>query len=143
MQDLVQFSTDNWILVSGFIASGLAVIFYELKLKAQGISSVTTSVAVQLINSGFRVVDVRESEKYAGGHIIDADNVPEAELLAKPDRISKLKKGAVLVCDHGSHSASCAAKLRKQGVEKVFSLKGGLHAWRQENLPVVSDSEGE
>lgn len=141
MQDLVQFSTDNWILVSGFIASGLAVIFYELKLKSQSIGSVTTAAAVQLINGGFRVIDVRESAKYTGGHIIDADNIPEAELLEKPDKLSKLKKGALLVCEHGNLSSACAAKLRKQGIEKVFSLKGGLHAWKQENLPVVSEGE--
>jgi rhodanese-related sulfurtransferase len=46
----------------------------------------------------------------------------------------------LLVCDSGARSAALVAQLRKQGLENVFSLKGGLAAWQQENLPVVSDT---
>jgi rhodanese-related sulfurtransferase len=51
----------------------------------------------------------------------------------------------LLVCDNGARSAECAAKLRKDGIENVYSLKGGVSAWQQENLPIVrdgSDSKG-
>jgi rhodanese-related sulfurtransferase len=140
MQDLVQFSNDNWILVSGFVASGLAVIFYELRLKTQSIGNVSTAMAVQLINNGSTVVDIRDAEQFAGGHIIDAENIPEADLRATPGALSKHTQGTLLVCDQGARSGACAAQLRKDGIEKVFSIKGGVQAWRQENLPTVSDA---
>ena len=142
MQDLVQFTNDNWILVSGFVASGLAVIFYELRLKTQGLGSVSTAMAVRLINGGSTVVEIRDAEQFAGGHIIDSENIPETDLLATPAALSKHAQGTLLVCDQGARSSACAAQLRKDGIEKVFSIKGGVQAWQQENLPVVSDASG-
>jgi rhodanese-related sulfurtransferase len=138
MQDFIQFTNDNMLLVAAFAASGLAVIFYELKLKTQSVGSVSSSVAIQLINSGYTVVDIRDTEKYANGHILDAKHIPEAELAAEPAKLTPNKKGTLLVCDHGARSGACAAKLRKDGLDNVFSIKGGTHAWIQDNLPVVS-----
>lgn len=137
MDQLVEFSSNNIWLVAGLVAAGLAAIFNELRIKAQGISAVSPAMAVQLINKGAQVVDVRSSDQFATGHIVDARNIPEQELLASDD--GKLKQKTVLVvCDSGTSSSRCAAGLRKAGQEQVFSLKGGLAAWRQENLPVVS-----
>ena len=62
---------------------------------------------------------------------------------SRPDDGLKLKKDrpVLLVCDNGARSGRAAGNLRKKGFEQVFSLKGGLQSWRQENLPVVSTSE--
>jgi rhodanese-related sulfurtransferase len=142
MLEIIQFTTDNPWLVSGLIASALAVIFYELRLKARDIGSVSTSVAVRLINDGSAVVDVRDAEKFSSGHIVDSRNIPANDLLQSPDKLKAGKKGTVLVCDTGARSAELVAKLRKEGQENIFSIKGGLAAWQQENLPVVRDGTG-
>ena len=126
MQDLVEFTNQNLLLVTGFVASGLAVIFYELRLKTRSIGAVSTAVAVQLINKGSTVVDIRDADKFAAGHIIDARNVPQDELTANPDQLSKNKHGTLLVCDTGANSSLCAAQLRKDGIENVFSISGGV-----------------
>jgi rhodanese-related sulfurtransferase len=139
MQELVEFSTANPWLVSGLVASALAVIFYELKLKARDIGSLSIPLAVRMINEGSRVVDVRANDQFATGHIVDAQNIPLEELRSNPDRLQKLKKGALLICDTGVKSAELTAELRKNGLENVFSIKGGLMAWQQDNLPVVKD----
>ena len=142
MQGLVEFTTANPWLMSGLIASGLAVIFYELRLKARGIGSVSPAMAVQLINQGAVVVDIRDGNAYANGHITDARNIPDAELAADPEKLPvKGDKKALLVCDTGGKSAERTAGLRKAGKENVFSLKGGLSAWQQENLPLISGSK--
>jgi rhodanese-related sulfurtransferase len=140
MQDLAEFATANPWLVSGLIASGLAVLFYELRQKARDIGSLNTAMAVRLINDGSKVVDVRAADRFAAGHILDAENIPEKDLLDNPDKLKNRKKNTLLVCDTGNRSAEAAAALRKAGLETVFSLKGGLAAWQQENLPVVRDS---
>jgi rhodanese-related sulfurtransferase len=139
MQELVDFSNQNPWLVSGLVASALAVIFYELRLQSRNIGNLSTSMAIRVINDGSAVVDVRSADQFASGHIVDARNIPAPELLASADTLSKHKKGTVLVCDNGARSAECAAKLRKDGIESVYSLKGGVLAWQQENLPIVSD----
>jgi rhodanese-related sulfurtransferase len=141
MQELAEFTSANPWLAAGLVASALAVIFYELRLKARDIGSLGTAVAVRMINNGSVVVDARSPENYAAGHIVDARNITETELLDQPDNLGK-KKSALLVCDNGQRSSELVAKLRKGGLENIFSLKGGLAAWQQENLPVVRDSAG-
>ncbi len=140
MQELAEFTSQNALLVSGLIASALAVIFYELKLKTSSIGSLSTAMAVRLINNGSVIVDVRVADQFAGGHIVNARNTPEADLLKSPSILDKNKKGTLLVCENGTRSASCAARLRKDGIENIFSLKGGVSAWQKENLPIVSNN---
>ena len=139
MQEFAQFASANLFLVTGLVASGLAVLFYELRLKARDIGSLSVAMAVRLINDGSTVVDIRPTQSFTAGHIVDAQNIPEAELLKNPAVLEGNKKGTLLVCDTGSRSADAAARLRKSGAENVFCLKGGLAAWQQENLPVVRD----
>ena len=139
MQELIEFTSANPWLISGLIASGLAVVFYELREKARDIGSLNTALAVRLINDGSKVIDLRPADSFATGHIVDAQNIPEKDLLENPDKLKKHKKSTLLVCDTGSRSAEAAASLRKEGIENVFSMKGGLAAWQQENLPVVRD----
>ena len=139
MQDLIEFTSANPWLISGVIASGLAVVFYELREKARDIGSLSTALAVRLINDGSKVIDLRAADSFATGHIVDAQNIPEKDLLENPDKLKKHKKSTLLVCDTGNRSAEAAASLRKEGIENVFSMKGGLAAWQQENLPVVRD----
>ena len=126
-------------MVTSLIALTLAVIFNELRLKTQGLGSVPASMAVKLINQGATVLDIREQEKFAKGHIVDSRNIGESELRDSELEKLKKKKAVLLVCDNGLKSAKCAADLRKGGFESVFSLKGGIMSWQQENLPVTAD----
>jgi rhodanese-related sulfurtransferase len=138
MQELIEFTTNNALLVTGLIASALGVSFYELKLKARNIGSLSTAMAIKLINNGSTVIDVREAEKFSSGHIVDASNIPEKDLLQTPDVLKKHKKGTLLVCDNGVRSSEVAAELRKGGIENVYCIQGGVVAWQQDNLPVIS-----
>jgi rhodanese-related sulfurtransferase len=138
MQDIIEFTNQNIWLVSGLVASGLAVIFYELRTKARSIGSLSTALAVKAINNGTAVVDVRPTEQFSSGHIVAARNIPADSLGDSKDKLAANKNGTVLVCDNGQRSAECAAMLRKQGLDNVFSLKGGILAWQQENLPLVA-----
>lgn len=139
MGEIVEFANGHPVLAAAVVASLLAVIFYELRLRAQAVTSVSVPMAVQLMNRGAHMVDVRQPEDFAAGHIVNARNVPLAELEAAPDK--RLKKSAkrtyVTVCNDGALAGKAANALRKAGFERVFSLKGGLAAWRAENLPTV------
>lgn len=140
MQELIEFASNNALLVTGLIASGLAAIFYELRIKARNIASIGTSVAVRMINEGSKVIDVRTAELFAGGHIVDARNIAQADLLNDASAVQNQKKNIILVCDNGTQSGECITRLRKDGHEQVYNLRGGLEEWRKENLPLISDS---
>jgi len=143
MQEFAEFTSANPWLVSGLFASGLAVLFYELRMKARNIGSVSTPMAVQLINKGCRVIDVRDAAKFAAGHIVDAKNIPESEFSGSSATQIKTGKTTLLVCDAGDRSGELAGRLRKDGSENVYSIAGGLDAWQRDNLPVVSDKKAQ
>ena len=55
------------------------------------------------------------------------------------DKLAKLRnKPVVAVCDAGVTSSRAVNKLRNSGFESVYNLKGGMSAWGQAGLPVVS-----
>ena len=138
MQDLVEFANNNVLLTTGLMASALAVIFYELKVKARNVASLGIPMAVRMMNDGGNIVDVRPADRYLDGHIVDARNIPSEELLKDPGRLASHEGNVLLICDTGSKSAECATHLRKQGNENIFNVRGGLEEWRRENLPLVS-----
>jgi rhodanese-related sulfurtransferase len=138
MGQLAEFASNHPFLVLGLIGTWGGVLFYELRLKSLGLTQVTVANAVQLINRGAVVVDVRDPQAFQAGHIVNARNVPLAQLSDEKGPLKKAKGKVVLtVCDTGSVSAKAADQLRRAGHEKVFSIKGGLGTWRTENQPLV------
>ena len=65
-------------------------------------------------------------------------NLPGDQIAADPKAIERLAaKTVVLYCGDGATTAAAQRTLAKAGAKDVFSLRGGLAAWTQENLPVV------
>jgi rhodanese-related sulfurtransferase len=140
MDRILEFTNAHPLLVTGTVLMALAVIFYELRLRTRGLVAVGTAQAVQLINDGARVVDVREQDRYEAGHIVGSVRItPEA---LDSDKRLKKNRPVIVVCDTGVNSGRCSEQLRRAGFEKVYSLRGGLGAWQQENLPLVSTGKG-
>jgi rhodanese-related sulfurtransferase len=138
MAQLVEFTGNHVLLITGLFASLLAVMFYELRMRAQGVTHVSAADAVRLINKGALVIDVRKPEEFGAGHIVNARNVPLERVQKDDDAISKNKSKILLaVCADGASSGRAAGALRKAGYENAFSLKGGLSGWRADNLPLV------
>lgn len=136
MEQLSEFVINHWLLVTAFCAvSGLLIA--NLLSAGNGIS---TQEAVMLMNRNSAVVvDIRSAEDFAKGHIIAALNIPQAELKQAAEKLRKHQGKPVLVCcASGSTSANAARQLRAAGVDDARPIRGGLAAWRNENLPVAS-----
>ncbi|RMF98469.1 MAG: rhodanese-like domain-containing protein [Gammaproteobacteria bacterium] len=138
MARLIEFTNNHPLLVAGTVLMALAVIFYELRQRGRGLFELSPAQAVLLINKGAKVCDLREQDAWAKGHIVDAERVDAERLDEIAQRQAKKKRALLLVCDNGITSAREAERLRKQGHEQVFSLRGGMTAWLRDNLPVVS-----
>ncbi|MEE8526935.1 MAG: rhodanese-like domain-containing protein [Gammaproteobacteria bacterium] len=127
------------MLVGALVFSFFLLVFTELQRKARGLTNVEPQDAVKLINSDAVVIDLRNAEAFARGHIVNAKNIPFDELQANKDKIAKYaKKAIVAVCDGGMTSGKVVDSLRKSGIENVYGLKGGINAWTQANLPLVT-----
>lgn len=139
MEQFSEFAGNHTLLVLALMISLFVLIFSELRRKASGLVAVDPTEAVTLINNDAMVVDLRGAESFAVGHIVNAKNIPMDELDAKQDQISGFKnKPVVAVCQAGVTSTKAVDKLRKSGFESVYGLKGGMTAWSQAGLPVVT-----
>ncbi|MDX1561739.1 MAG: rhodanese-like domain-containing protein [Gammaproteobacteria bacterium] len=138
MGEIIAFANDHPYLASLVVAFTLGVLAYEIRLKGRGLVQVSTNMAVQLINKGATIIDVRPSEAYMNGHIVNAKNIPLDRIVNDPAVVKKSKNKILLtVDDNGSIASRAAEALRKAGYEAVYSLQGGLNAWRTDNLPLV------
>jgi rhodanese-related sulfurtransferase len=139
METYLEFTTNHPILVTALLVSFFALVFSELRRKAQGITNLEPQAAVGLINSDAVIIDLRSPESFARGHIVNAKNIPFADLDANQEKIGRFKSKPILaVCDAGISSNKAVDKLRKSGIESVYGLKGGIAAWTQANLPLVT-----
>lgn len=137
MEQILQFTGNHPLLVTALMISFFVLVFSELRRKASGIVAVGPSEAVALINSEAAIVDLRSAEAFGRGHIVNAKNIPFDELSAKKDSLVS-SKPVIAVCDSGINSTKAAALLRQSGFESAYSLKGGMNAWGQAGLPVVT-----
>jgi rhodanese-related sulfurtransferase len=139
MDRIFEFAGNHTLLVFALVASFLLVIFTELRRKAGGMLAVAPTEAVKLINNDAIVLDLRSAESFSRGHIVGARNVPMDELDGHMEKLAKFRnKPVVAVCDAGVTSTRAVNTLRKSGFESVYNLKGGMAAWGQSGLPVVS-----
>lgn len=138
MNRFFEYTTNHPFLVAAAAILAVLTVVIEMRQRARGGSSIGTADAVRLANSGALVVDVRDSKDYEAGHIIEARHIPAAEVASRAESLKKFKEKPVIVyCDAGSASAGAARQLRAAGFNKVVTLSGGLHSWRQDNLPLV------
>ncbi len=140
MQEFTQFVVQHWALWLALVVLLALIIRHETSSQAGGVRFLSPQQVTQYINhENGVVVDIREKEAFSSGHILNAMHIPFSELDAKLKKLQKYKsKPIILACATGQQVARFGARLRKEGFEKVFSLKGGIQAWRKESMPLVS-----
>lgn len=139
MDKFLEFAANHTLLVVALLVSFFVLVFSELRRKASGLINIDPPEAVTLINNDAMVIDLRNVESFSRGHIVNAKNIPFDEFDAQIEKIAKFKgKPIVAVCDAGSSSNKAVDSLRKSGFESVYGLKGGMTAWTQAGLPVVT-----
>lgn len=139
MENFFEFAGNHMLLVAALMISFFVLVFSELRRKAGGLIAIEPTAAVKLINSDAMIIDLRNAETYSNGHIVNAKNIPYDEFDVSHDKIAKLKnKSIVTVCDRGITSNKATVALRKSGFDSVYGLKGGMSAWTQAGLPVVT-----
>ena len=136
----MKFLTQNLLLIGLALGSGLMLIWPMLKRGAgAGVAQASPTEAVLLINrANALVLDVRDDQEFAGGHIADAKHIPAAQLEARINELRRYKDRPLIInCQGGVRSAKACDLLRKHEFSKVYNLQGGLNAWIQAKLPVV------
>lgn len=138
MQDLIEFTQQNVLLVGAFLGLLTVLIVSELKRMTRNYQEVSTSDAVRLMNDeDALVLDVRESKDIKAGVLSGAKNIPLKDLAKRITELTKYKDQQVLVyCDIGMKSGQACQQLNKSGFANVQMLRGGASAWVSDNLPL-------
>ena len=140
MSQLMFYVSRHYWLVGFALAAAIAVLVNELRLRAGNAGGVSPQDAVRLMNQGATVLDLRPEAEFAAGHVRGARHLPMAKLAEASETFKRLKDRNIIVyCEKGSTAAGAIRKLSAQGFSKLVSLRGGIAAWRAENLPLVRD----
>ncbi len=107
------------------------------QVKSQ-IEEVDPSEVAELMHEGVAIIDVRETDEYAAGHLPGAKHVPRSYLETRiegvvPDRSTQV----ILYCASGNRSAYGARTLTDElGYEHVRSMTGGITLWKDRGYEV-------
>ncbi len=138
MQDISLFIHQHSQLSLAFIVVFILLTIIEFIRAKRGTNQLSAAEATNMINrQDAVVVDVRSTESYATGHIVDAVSLPLADIATKYKKLEKSKtKPIILVCATGTDSPQASTTLSSLGFN-TFILNGGIRAWRTAEMPVV------
>ena len=137
MQRFLEFSLNHPIMIGLLGLVLLALIVDEALRRMRKYRELAAAEAVLLINKGAPVLDLRAPAEFSAGHIINARNLPLAELDGRMAELEKFKgQPLLLCCKDGNDAGSAAARLAKQGFGPLHALKGGIAAWQREQFPL-------
>jgi rhodanese-related sulfurtransferase len=123
------------------IAAGIIILLLiadEVRRRVHSFREIEPPEAIKLINNGGVVLDLRGTDAYKAGHIIEARDVPITKLGDKLKGLKRYRNKPVILCCESRQNPSDAIKtLEAQNFEQVFPLKGGLEAWKRDNLPIA------
>ncbi len=82
------------------------------------------------------VLDVRQPQEWADGHIKGARHITGAEL---PQRLSEVPRDVpvAVICGSGYRSSVSSSLLARSGYKNIFNVLGGMSAWKRAGLPVT------
>jgi hydroxyacylglutathione hydrolase len=82
------------------------------------------------------VLDVRQPQEWANGHIENARHITGAEL---PERFSEIPEGkqVAVICGSGYRSSVAGSLLKNEHYKKVASVIGGMSAWKKADFQTI------
>lgn len=106
---------------------------YEERIETTKISPADLSKLVKSGADTFQLIDVRDAEEFAEGHIPGSINIPVASLATQSDVLDKKKK-IIVYCNSGGRSYNAYRKLMKLGYKDIYQAI--FADWKEQNLPV-------
>jgi len=97
---------------------------------------ISVAQAKEKLHAGALILDVRQPEEYASGHIPGATLIPLGQLEKRANELPRDRE-IVVVCRSGGRSAMGRDILKKAGFTKVASMAQGMNAWKAAGYPIA------
>ena len=118
----------------------MAVTPHELVVEAKSQITEVGCADAQAMLGQCMILDVREYDEYAAGHLPGAINIPRGVLEFKigmvPEAADK-EAPLLLYCRTSGRAALSAVQLQKLGYARVVSMAGGFEQWNNEARPTA------
>jgi rhodanese-related sulfurtransferase len=138
MERLVEYLQKHPVLAALAVVLAVAVLVYELRSRRTAYAALRPQEAIQLMNQGAQLYDLRDAAGYAAGHINGAKHLDPGQQANAVDQLKRFKDRLLLLyCEDGGRSTQLTRQLHASGFTKVFNLRGGLATWRAEGLPLA------
>lgn len=96
------------------------------------IKEVNVQQAMEKLQSGAKLIDVREDNEWQQGHAKNAIHLGKGVIERDIEKTVPAKDAEiVLYCGGGFRSALAADNLQKMGYTNVYSMDGGWRAWNE------------
>ena len=79
-------------------------------------------------DGGVQVVDAREPDEHAEGHVPGAINIPHMSTLPRAEELAK-DRPILFICKVGQRSAVAAEFAASVGLNDLYNVEGGHDAW--------------
>src|SRR3974390_2804055 len=131
MDRILDFASHHPWLATATAVLGALVVVYEMRIRSEGLRSVSPQELIRLMNQGALVLDLRAAEQYQAGHLNGARPMNSEQILSAGDTLKKHKEKTVVVYDDGGSLGGAALRpLAAPGVTRGVAVAGGLGAWR-------------
>jgi rhodanese-related sulfurtransferase len=140
MHEIISFLGYHIELTSVFLLLCIAYVFVEMRDGALSPTRLPAQKVVDLMNhQGAIVIDCRDVAEYKLGHIANAVNIPYDQLIAQEKPYNQYKnKTVILVLASNAQFNKVKARLSKDECNVIGMLAGGMAAWREAQLPVLT-----
>ena len=81
------------------------------------------------------LIDVRGQDELSEGYIVGSTLIPLWDIIKGTKRPPQ-DKPILLICAVGGRSLALGQLMSKNGWDEVYNLKGGISAWKKEQLPL-------
>ena len=89
------------------------------------------------LNPEIKIIDVRMKAEFRPERIENAINIPLSKLPCKKAEAISREKTIYLYCKSGTRSCWAAVKFYDMGFKHIYTLEGGITAWKKAGLPVA------
>jgi hydroxyacylglutathione hydrolase len=124
--------------VAGFLEGGMTAWRSEERPVARIEMIDADELAERTAGNNVLVLDVRDADEFARGHIPESAHMPYGEL---PDRLEELPtdRPIATICSGGKRSGLAASILQREGFDEVIHVAhGGVGTWRRSGRPIES-----
>lgn len=142
MERIPEFVANHPLMFVALAVTVTMIVVLEVQRIRRTAEPLSPARATRLSNNEEAVfIDTRKQKDFEQGHVPGARSIPSREVEGYLKQIEKLREYPVILYDDGTLEAERAAKeLAKNGFTRLYSIEGGMPAWRKAELPVETGS---